>query len=306
MQPKLIPARLKEMRESRGMTIMDLHRKSNVSRRQIHEIEAKAERDELVQVRSTTLKRLAAALRLNPDVLSGQASMPPDRVGDADTPKHELSLKISSRTNQRLTLACKRYGLSQEQLIEIAPLLLTLVAEDSFRWRSERLKEQSKLLRRLDGLRRYGQVRCLEQVVEPDPGVDLKRMNAERASIDARELFGESVLTEEEKLQGLPNPFVEYLVEKAEVEIDKDILDLDIYELSGATPGGITTPVVWPNQLVPEYHLLTGEIRKLVDEKLHDATPGDRFRAVAEIKSCHRNIADYIFSNEEAESKSPK
>lgn len=294
LKPVLVPARLKQLREYRGLSITELSRKSYFSRRRLHEFEAKPNPQQPIPVRENTLKRLAGGLRVQIDVLTGEAPMPTDLAGQADMPQHELHLKLSPRTRQRYALACDQYGTSQEELIEMAPLLLTLVAEDSLRWRTRRLEEQQLLLRRIEGLQRYTNLDLIDGIKSPGEDLNLDKIEKERKSIESRELFGDSVLSEAEILEGEPNPFIDYLAEKVDSGLDSQILNLDVYGQSRLSPGGLTTPIVWPGQRLPEYELLFGHMRKLLRATKHNLSEKDEFQAMFDLISCKADIAEHI------------
>ena len=91
-----------------------------------------------------------------------------------------MNVSIGDRYRNALTLVASRYQVTRQQIIEIAPLLFYIAAEQSLAKRRERLH-------------------ALEQAAEEFPDyvapIDWHAHSAEAASINARDLFAKKVLS---------------------------------------------------------------------------------------------------------------
>jgi hypothetical protein len=292
MQPQVIPERLLKLIDYQGLTITELEEKSRVSRRQIHELKAKPQPSEPVKVRKTTLTRLASALRVKPGVLSGELPLQDsDAEAAADHPRHELSAKISARTRQRYDLACHRYGVSEEELLEIAPLLLTIVAEDSLKWRRERLRKQVDMLYTMSDLLRFRGIDLFGQSADKEETRTI--LQAEQESIDRNELFGQTRQAAADRLdpdQYPTNPFTEYLEQKVFADLGPDFIDFDVYGDGSATSLGFPMVVQWQGENLPQFRLLSKEIHSLLDINQNGSINEDQFKALLAINQCRVSL----------------
>ena len=113
------PERLRAYRTGRNLTRDALAEKSQISSRQIARIEAATES---VAARTTTIERLAQALNVDPDVLSGDADLPPNFAARAPTeaPIHPGRLREIRRlkrwSRKRLS---EKSGVSERQIARI-------------------------------------------------------------------------------------------------------------------------------------------------------------------------------------------
>lgn len=287
MQPQLIPERLTKLIEHHGLTITQLHEISHVSRRQIHDLKAKEDPTQPVAVRKVTLERLAGALKVKPGVLSGQIDLDLDAAAAADRPRHELSAKISARTRQRYDLACHRYGVTAEELLEIAPLLLTIVAEDSLKWRRKRLKKHVEMLYTMNDLLQFRAVNLFESKGDEEEAAEILR--AEQDSIDRNELFGKSRMEKAEAIeprQFPTNSFTDYLEQKVFADLGPDFLDFEEYGDGSYGPFGFPMIVQWRGENLPQFRLLSTEIRQLLGISTDGPIGDDEFKALFALNHC--------------------
>ena len=291
MQPQLIPERLNRLIDHHGMTITELEEKSRVSRRQIHDLKAKPDPSEPVTVRKTTLHRLAGALKVKPGVLSGELPMDLDAAAEADKPREELSARISARTRQHYDLACHRYRVTEEELIKMAPLLLTIVAEDSLKWRRERVKKQTEMIYAMADLAEF---RGIDLFRSMDNGEEsFEKLEWEKESIEKNELFGQSRMDRagaEYRDPDQLNPFSEYLVQKIYTDLGPGILSFGEYEEGDPTPVGVPMVTEWGGENLPEYHLLREEIDRLLGLHRDQAVSEQEFKALFALKQCQVDI----------------
>ena len=106
---RIDPDRLTQLRAARGLSRQRLAESSHVSARQIARLEVA---EEPVDVRATTMSRLAATLNVEPAVLAGEAPMPED-LGIADAQPVSILPDVLAELR-------KRKGWSRRQLAEAA------------------------------------------------------------------------------------------------------------------------------------------------------------------------------------------
>ena len=99
-----------------------------------------------------------------------------------------MKLRIGSAARNALTLVALRYKIKREHVIEIAPLLFFIAAEQSLRVRQEKITGMVASARALLAL--YDGIPHLPSYWPVDEGV----VSSEEESIKARDLFGKKVL----------------------------------------------------------------------------------------------------------------
>lgn len=95
-------SRIREIRDKRGLTLDDLTNMSGVSRTQIYRAE-----NEQVNLSSESLKRIAKALRVSMDYLSGLSDVTGDVYAEETLSASERSLILAlreGRTKEALSL----------------------------------------------------------------------------------------------------------------------------------------------------------------------------------------------------------
>lgn len=134
MKLAIIPATIKELRLGNQLSRVDLAKRSKVSERQIARIEAS--NDSKLMVRDVTVERLAAALNVKVEVLTGQESKPePEKKQNLDKQIGDAGLQV------QYDLVQHRYGIKKSELDDMAPLLFTMLAEATIAWHSKRQKQ---------------------------------------------------------------------------------------------------------------------------------------------------------------------
>jgi transcriptional regulator with XRE-family HTH domain len=188
VNPKALSNRRKKLR----LTLDKLADDSNVNRQTIHRIESGARST----VRANTAEKLAKALRCSVEELQREPTVAPD-VPASDSSDlgnsglSQVSHRVDPAIKNALWLVARHYRISEADIIRLAPLLFTLVAEDSLAHREDTVKEFKTHLMRAEELAPslrhmppafiYPSNRCGE-------GVD-----AEIESVETHDIFGDHV-----------------------------------------------------------------------------------------------------------------
>lgn len=225
---KIIPETLKHWRRKRGFSQQKLAEEAGIDQKTIARIEV----GKGGETRGKTLGRIAEALRVKPETLA--------EAPDADARHDEEFRKIfgAGVFNRKLRLdgevlisydlVKEHYGVGMQKLINVAPMLFTLLAEMSLSDRRRRLKEAE------DAINTFNQVRPEHIAWRSWEG------SYEKSSTAQRDLFARSIdwmevdqfYYEEER-----NPFSDFLtqlakeltpnndaVESEEIHFDPDTL----------------------------------------------------------------------------------
>ena len=245
------PKRLIELRKRQRMNRAQLEEKANISQRQIARLESEASAGSTA--RDRTVNKLAEALGVEPGVLTGEMPMPmaSARSHRESGPSRQVSAWVQPNVGLAYALIKRRYGVSLTTLVNAAPLMFVLLAEGSFAWRREKLKEIEEATERLSSA---GSRHLLSTFSGADRAAN--GASAERQSIESRNLFGEDVL---ECLveDGFPfastNPFAEYLSDLAAKIDDQDVVEV-------ATDGWIADRGALKN--FPGFTICEGDVDK--------------------------------------------
>ena len=226
---KIDPNRLRSLRQKQGLTRPQLAERSGrpkITVRTIQRLENEPEKSQ--KTRKDTLNRLAKALGVKPGVLTGELPLPESgKVPDSDPERVQIGAQIAPKVRLAYDLIKRRYGVSTAEVISMAPLFFALLAEGSFAWRREKLKEAYEAIDRL------GQVELGHGVFTGTLTVADMAIAEEEESIEKNDLFGEHLLQNTNMVGGQPfdpstgNPFASYLRElKAELAIP-GVVDVD-------------------------------------------------------------------------------
>ena len=152
-------------------------------------------------------------------MLIGELPLP--KFDKAPDPKPvQIGAQVAPKVRLAYDLIKRRYGVSATEIINMAPLFFALLAEGSFAWRREKLKEAYEAIDRLeqiDGFWRGGLSGAESHMNEG--------IAAEEDSIDKADLFGEHLFSDTSILMddffdlSTDNPFASYL-RKLQVELD--------------------------------------------------------------------------------------
>ena len=227
---RIVPQRLRAIRTERGLSRRELANRSVVSEKQIQRLEFPEQASRTV--RPDTLDRLANALGVQPEQLTGEPPTQPDakttRLGAALVPGVRLAYELIER----------RYGITVGQLLNAAPLLFALLAEGSLEWRRAQLAELRATVSRLrqsGGPRRdrYGAyARELEEAGDQEEaGISDGNLFDDPLDVDYDhpEFFDELIR----------NPFADYLANLAQHLRGPELVDLDpdFHGRVGGNPG---------------------------------------------------------------------
>jgi transcriptional regulator with XRE-family HTH domain len=122
-------------RKNMNFSLDELASKSGVHKATIHRIEnGKMERS-----RNHTIAVLAKALKIEPEVLSREPEKADGTESFFDAGRSQLPHRISHNARNAMALVAKRYGIGVADIVEFAPFLFHLAAEESLSARRERL-----------------------------------------------------------------------------------------------------------------------------------------------------------------------
>ena len=223
--------RLRTIRQRKKLSRPDLERVSGITVRTIQRLEN--DPDECKSTREDTVMRLAKALEVEPGVFTGELPLPElDEAPASEPDPVRIGAQIAPKVRLAYDLIKRRYGVNATDVITMAPLLFTLLAEGSLKWRREALQETLAAISRLESLGRH----FVQAVVVAEMAT-----NPEGDSIDKADIFGENLLSDEaiddtgghEPFNSLEdNPFAGYLRRLASdldvpsiVNVDNGVLD---------------------------------------------------------------------------------
>ncbi len=218
---------LRRLRKSKPLSIQRLADMAGINARTVQRLEK--EPDKCKTTREDTVLRLAKALDVEPGVLTGELDMPDaDRVPDTEPDPVRIGAQIAPKARLAYDLIKRRYGVTATDVITMAPLLFTLLAEGSLAWRREKLKEAREAIRQLEqigGYWRGGLDTGLHEAVYH--GVD-----REEESIRRADLFGKRLLDDPDGTLvdrnffdlSEENPFADYLhILAADLDIPESV-----------------------------------------------------------------------------------
>lgn len=237
------PNVVRQLREGKRLARTGLAKKAKLSERQLRRIE---ESDApTVSVRDNTLMNLAKALEVEPSVLTGESPAPKLTPRPAPAERSPIRAMIEPKTRLGYTLLKQRYGVNATDLINMAPLFFTLLAEGSLAWRREQLEAAEEAMWRASALGN-GHLACMNAVHHAEEG-----LSRERQSIEALDLFGEKIADDAYQWgydSTTNNPFADYL-RKLAVDLDKpDVVRVDHKELG------------WMSSEYPDYDICCAEL----------------------------------------------
>ena len=239
--------RLRALRQARGLTRAELASRAKVSVARIQRLEAAA--------RAATSRadqtKLAKALAVHPDVLTGAARMP--ALGDAPgaarasavlSPETRLAYDLLERRYRFTDETGRERGVGLKDVVAVAPLLFALVAEASLAWRKAELAELREALGRAqDFVWRSERHRFARDV-----SAALKWSTHEEEAAERRDLFGDPLPASHrhQPEAHLVNPFADYLRRLA-----KDVDEDDVRIVGGYE---------WP---FPAYRVCEDDLRRI-------------------------------------------
>ena len=135
--PDINPRRLKHWRTKRNLSMEELAERSSVNKSTIYRIENDPPPKR--KTRANVVREIAKALNVSEEELALEADPVPDQPRREPEDKSQVSFKLANWTRNALSFASRRYRVYPSTILELAPLLFVMVAEDSLRKRAERL-----------------------------------------------------------------------------------------------------------------------------------------------------------------------
>ncbi len=226
------PNRLRDLRKRKRLSRQELADKSKISPRQLARLESDSASSGAVRER--TVNQLAEALEVEPGVLLGDLPLPePITPSRAETGERiQVSALLWPEIRLAYALIKRRYGVNPTTLFNAAPLMFVLLAEGSFLWRREKLKEVDEAADQLYNLG-SGHLSFAFAAHRAQQGA-----SDEEDSIRKGDLFGSDVGQDAFDLgydRSTNNPFADYLRELARKIDAPDVIDVDASELAYAT-----------------------------------------------------------------------
>ena len=234
----MLHRRLHNLRKLKNLSRSRLAALSNVSVRTIQRLENTAQDD--TTPRGNTVERLAKALQVEPGVLTGELPFPaPGKAPAAEPQRVQIGAEIAPKARLAFDLVKRRYGVSATEIINMAPLFFTLLAEGSLAKRREKLAEAHEAIDRLDQMEDEVGHRLFAGATT----VALNANMLEEASINKADLFGEHLFSDtgvtfvdEPFDPGTGNPFASYL-RTLTADLDRPgAVDMERNALSYGTP----------------------------------------------------------------------
>ena len=224
--------RIKTLREQRSISQAKLASLSQVGKRQIQRLE---QQEGDIDIREETLKRLCKGLRVDRDVLTGEKPLPSTDLPKERGVSSERNIKLNPQIQLQFDLIQKVYGASFEDVVNIAPILFTLIAERSLDWRE---KQQQKKLKQVTDLlelsRNFPQLgKTIGAPSEEWEDYLSGYGSKEASSIKSKDVFGDQLL--EDADPWWENPLVQYLKEELSHSSWKG--KVDPVEMEGAPMG---------------------------------------------------------------------
>lgn len=212
---QIIPARLKMLREEqKRWTCAELAKRAQLSERTVQRLESESEPGR--NTRESNVRKLAAALEVSEDVLTGALPLP-DEKRSAESAKRDLfrqrfSVEVSTAARNAYELIKIQYGVQPTTLVEMAPLFFVLLAEASLADRRRKLEQLKSAIASLEEVAQGHLVFAYPAQVD-------NGLIDEAQSIAQKDLFG-SKITEDVYNFGYSderdNPFVSFLRKLAE------------------------------------------------------------------------------------------
>ena len=178
------PKRLTELRKRKGLNQTQLATRARISPRQIARIESEASAGSTARV--STIDNLAKALDVEPSVLTGEMPMPEASAPSPHGRLRQVSAWVQPNVGLAYTLIYKGAMASVSRPSSMPRRSCSyMLAEGSFAWRREKLKEVEEATERLNS---SGSRHLLSTFGGADRAA--RGEDAERQSIESRKLLG--------------------------------------------------------------------------------------------------------------------
>ena len=154
-------------------------------------------------LRSDNLARLCEALGTTPTELCADGPLPESSKDSDAANRGQVTMMLDTACRNALALVARRYGVTRQQIVEVAPLLFLVIAEESLSHRRKQLQLHENSAPR--HLREW-----LKAPFDPE---DQELLGIEERSIEERDLFAAHVVGWDENYSK-DNPFALFLSEK--------------------------------------------------------------------------------------------
>ncbi|WP_295584683.1 helix-turn-helix transcriptional regulator [uncultured Lamprocystis sp.] len=219
----LNPEKLTALRERKNWTQQNLAEESGCSKEQI----SRWEHGKSLNLRKTSRDRLSEALGVRWEELTSPLRQRKAEEVDEPAPQQDepfatqLNIRVSAETKTNLELVSLIYGVSRQEIIELAPLLFLITAQRSLMERQARADEIEQRLQETEETTQ-ALARHLKSALRRRRGTYLEEaLQIERDSIEKREVFGHlKFWGEPEDYNQIPddnlNPYANYLARLAD------------------------------------------------------------------------------------------
>jgi transcriptional regulator with XRE-family HTH domain len=200
----LSPKNLKALRDRKNWSQEELAKRSGLTARSISQWEISGASQ--IPVQQKSFSGLVRALGERAEVLSGDASLP------SESKPHKIQMKLHPQTRLNLDLLSKRYGVTIDDVVNVAPLLFVKAAEAALTRQAQELKkdentqESEGYLEHTLGLRDHND--------EHDGFHPGEYFEVRDAAINNRDIFEAEADYYYEDYFERPNPFANYLQEE--------------------------------------------------------------------------------------------
>ena len=130
----LDPERVRKLRDRLSLSQEGLAKRAdNLNKQTIYRLEKRRS-----PVRKGTLGRLAQALGVDPEVLTGEKPIPSDASqpsASEDEASYQLNVRVDAAVRNAFELVARRYKISVPKIAQLAPLLFVIIAEQSLKHR---------------------------------------------------------------------------------------------------------------------------------------------------------------------------
>ncbi|WP_306006996.1 helix-turn-helix domain-containing protein [Aquicoccus porphyridii] len=158
-------------------------------------------------LRSDKLAGLCEALGVTPAEICAEGPLAETAGARGATRRDQISMVLDTACRNALALVARRYGVTRQQIVEVAPLLFTIMAEQSLKERREQLQELKEALGEIEGSAPRHLRNRLRASWDSD---DQELLEAEESSIEQRDLFAVRVGHWDEN-SAKDNPFARFL-----------------------------------------------------------------------------------------------
>ena len=183
------PEIIKALRNARGWTQEQLGEAAKLDKTTISRIERGSHDDR----RGSTAEKLSKAFGVELKVLTGEAPLP-EKPTMLFKRRSTMSLEVDDGARNALMLTASRYGVTQAQIVELAPFLFSWAAEASLLRRTQALADLAEQTAAVEAL--HARMPHASSILGYSPLTD-DFVAAEECSIRRRDLFASQMLEQD-------------------------------------------------------------------------------------------------------------